>query len=209
MPLLFKLNGPDSAKLAVWEITETESELEAQLNYSATMKEQLRPITNPARRLEWMASRLLVQLLTHYDANVIHSDCGQPSVRESDLNLSITHTRGYAAVLISPEKPVGIDIEHPSPRIVKLAGRFVNQHEEKQIANMSRETGCALVWCAKEAVYKALDVPGIIFKDDITIDKLSDKPEGSLHAQVLHGKINEGFELQYIESPQYYLVWYW
>ncbi|WP_162198176.1 4'-phosphopantetheinyl transferase family protein [Geofilum rubicundum] len=159
--------------MAVWHITESEETLTGWLSFSPLMHHQLQQISHPAKRLEWLASRWLIQQLMQCPPAVSYSATGQPFIDHQATHLSISHTMGYAAVVTSPLKPTGIDIEYPSPRIEKLSARFVNPTEEAQFSTSGRAPGCALVWCAKEAIYKILDTPGILFKEDMVIENLS------------------------------------
>jgi 4'-phosphopantetheinyl transferase len=63
--------------------------------------------------LEWLASRLLIQHLLGCQPSIIYSATGQPSIENHCTYLSISHTKGFAAVVTSPVKPTGIDIEYP------------------------------------------------------------------------------------------------
>ena len=209
MPLLYKQEGPHKAQMAVWQITESESELISRLTFCDAMDLQLKPITNPAKRLEWLASRLLIQELLQCPPALSYSLNGKPYLNGSDVHLSLSHTSGFAAVVVSPQKPTGIDIEYPSPRIAKLSSRFVNAAEEAQFELCGRERGCALVWCAKETLYKILDRPGVLFKEDMEIGGLSSSPSGTLASTVTFQDQRLSLVLQYRTTPDYYLVWYW
>ncbi len=209
MPLLYRQEGPDQAQMAVWQIAESESTLMSRLSFCESMTLQLQPISHPSKRLEWLASRLLIQELLNCSPAVCYSANGQPYIADRNVHLSISHTSGYAAVVVSPQKATGIDIEYPSQRIENLSGRFVNATEEKQFSLSGREGGCALVWCAKETLYKIVDTPGILFKEDMVIEGLSPDSSGTLKARVNIRDQWQSMVLQYRITPEYYLVWYW
>lgn len=65
------------------------------------------------------------------------------------LNISISHTRGYIAIILSETKNVGIDIEYVSDRVEKISSRFMREDE-------SADDIISLLvhWCAKETLYK-------------------------------------------------------
>ncbi|HHU01001.1 4'-phosphopantetheinyl transferase family protein [Xiashengella succiniciproducens] len=209
MPVIFRKEGTDGALLAVWKITEPEEELISRLRLTDSMERRLSMITHPVRRREWIASRLLIQELNGATAEIVHAEDGRPTLASMDLHVSITHTRGYAGVLLSPKGPIGIDIEYPSERLVKLSDRFVNDFEAAQMNGINKQTGCALIWCSKEAVFKALDQPGLLFKEEVEVEGLSGMPEGMLKARVKRDNFETKLDLNYIVSPDYYLVWSW
>lgn len=209
MPLLYIHEGPEQAQMAVWQIAESEKALTDRLSFSESMIQQLKQISHPSKRLEWLASRLLIQQLLDCRPSITYSANGQPSIENQCAYLSISHTKGFAAVVTSPYKPTGIDIEHPSPRIEKLCSRFVNSVEEQQFAISGRERGSALVWCAKETLYKLVDRPGIQFKEDMVIENLSPSHSGTIHAKVNIQNQWTSIVLQYRATPEFYLVWYW
>ena len=209
MPLLFKQEGPDWAQMAIWQITESEHTLVHWLSFSESMTQQLGQISHPTKRLEWLASRLLIQQLLNCSPDISYSANGRPYIEGMDVHLSISHTRGFAAVVTSPRKATGIDIEYPSPRIERLSDRFSNAFEEQQFEISGRERGTALVWCAKETLYKIVDTPGILFKDDMVIENLSPNNSGSLTANVKIQNKWTSMVLQYRITPEFYLVWYW
>jgi 4'-phosphopantetheinyl transferase EntD len=209
MPLLYRQKGPNQTQVAVWQITESEPKLMSRLTFCESMTQQLKPISNPSKRLEWLASRILIQELLDCPPAVSYSTNGKPRIEGKDVHLSISHTSGFAAVVASPQKATGIDIEYPSPRIKKLSPRFVNATEEKQFEICGRERGSALVWCAKETLYKIVDTPGIQFKEDMVIEGLSPDMSGTLKSMIfVHGQW-VSMVLQYRVTPEYYLVWYW
>ena len=112
--------------------------------------------------------RLLIFTLTGEELQVEYLPSGRPFFRDRRLQLSISHTFGYAAVLFSEEYEAGLDIEVFSERIVKLKERLIGPEEA---AETTYEI--LLHWSAKEAVFKILDEEGIDFRKNLTVQNLS------------------------------------
>ena len=81
------------------------------------------------RKSEWLSVRVLLKELTGSEPDILYHDNGAPYLPESSLHISISHTKGFAAVLLSPNKPVGIDIEYRSERIHRIKSRFLSETE--------------------------------------------------------------------------------
>ena len=118
----------------------------------------------PARRCEYAAGRLLVRsLLPRLDAPVgpLLSDCDRVPTWPSGIVGSITHCRGWCAVALvraSLADGIGIDIEPAQPLPEDLAPRILTALERERIAALPsplRMHAERLVFCAKEAAYKA------------------------------------------------------
>jgi hypothetical protein len=61
----------------------------------------------------------------------------------------------------------------------------------------------------KNPLYKTVDRPGILFKEDMVIEKLSPDHSGTLNAKVNIQNEWTSMVLQYRITPEFYLVWYW
>ena len=64
-------------------------------------------------------------------------------------HVSISHTVGYVAVILSRDYEVGIDIEYVSERVGRIAARFLRNDE-----NFTDCRQLLTAWCAKETMYK-------------------------------------------------------
>jgi phosphopantetheinyl transferase len=75
------------------------------------------------------------------------------------FHCSVSHDRRYV-IAVAAKKPIGVDIEAISPKLVKGAHIFMNQEEQSVIgaSGMNRSVGATLVWTAKEAAAKALNL---------------------------------------------------
>lgn len=119
----------------------------------------------PARRCEYAAGRLLARsLLPRLGAPVgpLLSDSDRVPSWPPGIIGSITHCRGWCAVALaraSRADGIGIDIEPAQPLPEDLAPRILTALERERIAVLPsplRMHAERLVFCAKEAAYKAL-----------------------------------------------------
>ena len=112
------------------------------------------------REREHKSVQGLLRYMLHDDTVVVdHNDDGKPTI--PGYSISITHTRGYAAVILSRVRPVGVDIEYISNRVERITQRFLRPDELSTFESVTSShgnltgTGAFLrAWCAKEAVYK-------------------------------------------------------
>ena len=174
--------------IALWHITETADELYAQLG-TTKYDTQLSEKKNDARRAEWLAVRLLIKDLFDPDAEVVYHPTGRPYLKESSTYISISHTRGYAAVAYSTEGPIGLDIEHISDRVERIADRFTSPAEAEYIDTHEQQERVLyhlINWSAKETLYKLLDDTSMAeFKIAFHIAPYTLSPQGSLDATIL------------------------
>ena len=154
-------------QIAVWKITETESELVSGLALSQVALNRLALRRSEVHRKGYLAIRQLLKRfgidpLTHqYDEN------GAPYLTNGS-HLSITHTKDVAAIAIS-EKPVGIDLEHYQKKILKIGPRFLHKEETQDPEKVNDIRFLTQTWTAKEALYKVFRKPGIHFNTQLCI----------------------------------------
>lgn len=98
-------------------------------------KKYFESIRSPKRRLAWLASRHLLKLVLGTDAFVelLFDTQGKPYLGNYDVKISLSHTDNYAAVIVSKDFEVGIDIEDPSRDISILRNKFLSQEENNQL----------------------------------------------------------------------------
>lgn len=76
-----------------------------------------------------------------------HAASGQPLLR--GYHVGVTHTKGYAALMLSNSCDVACDIEHFSDRVERIKSKFLRKDEKAD------DLDSLLVhWCGKETVYK-------------------------------------------------------
>lgn len=102
--------------------------------------------------------QLLTNMLDKKDIVIEHSPSGKPMIE--GWHISVSHTRGYAAILLSRTQQVGIDIEYTSDRVGRIASRFLrNDEQPRGIAEL------LIIWSAKETLYKLFSEDQLTFQE--------------------------------------------
>lgn len=124
------------------------------------------------RRKEWLAGRLLAR--EKLGGRIGYEPSGRPLLVTPDgtlsgRHISISHTSCWAALLVSSGGPCGIDIELAGRRAERAAARIASPEEIALAAPLYPDNPALLVWCAKEAAYKALGSAGMDFREHIRV----------------------------------------
>ena len=141
MPLTRKQRLDDGSWLAVWKMDDPLDSLPRprQVDLSQYKTQRLR---------EKLTEYVLLSELANQDGLVIdHDEDGAPLVE--GFNISISHTKGWAAMILSKWHRSGVDIEYVSDRVNKIVSRLMRDDEPQDTLNER-----IITWCAKEAAYK-------------------------------------------------------
>lgn len=132
----------------MWEIEDTADELVRSCPALRSVCPAFSDYKSEARRKEKLAVYALLYAMTgDTDAIIGHNKDGKPML--DGYEISVSHTRGYAAVILSEAKNVAVDIEYYSNRVEKVESKYVREDED----NSSTEA-LLIIWSAKETVYK-------------------------------------------------------
>ena len=148
MPLL-RIVKRDEATIGLWEMVDGEFDSCTDDYLRGAIGEAEKRYKSNARRMEYICERaLLKDMMNGRILNIFHNEDGKP-ILNNGLNISISHTRGYIAIILSETKNVGIDIEYVSDRVEKIASRFMREDESADDI-----MSLLIHWCAKETLYK-------------------------------------------------------
>jgi len=197
----------NNCRLGIWEIEESYDELISDLKLSREEIDKLVSFKNHRRKLEWLSVRVLLNTLTQKNNNIVYNGNRKPFLADKSYHISISHSDHYAAVIISAQNNVGIDIEKIQPKITHIAEKFINRTEFQHIESSNKIYHLYIYWCAKEALYKMFDKKDISFKDNIFIEPFIPKDEGTITGKVKTPEINEKICLNYFHINNYSLVW--
>lgn len=129
-------------------------------------------ISNLKRKSEKATVHFIIEKIINKDSNYYYYN-NKPKLKKNKFNTSISHSKNYVAVSISPSFSVGIDIEEISERILKISHKFINNYELKYLNNQNLYK-LYVIWCAKETLFKYydefLDFQKNIFIDDFNLN---------------------------------------
>ena len=190
----------------IWKIEENWEVLLHRLEQTETYLPVLNRYRSEGRKSEWLAVRVLLKELTGSEMTISYRDSGAPYLPDSALHISISHTKGFVAVLLSQDKPVGIDIEYCSERIHRIKSRFLNDAELKLLGELS--TNKLLVcWSAKETVFKMLEQKTADMQRDIQIIDFNPLlTSGTLKVQETLTPRSAVYQIAYIITPDFVLT---
>jgi phosphopantetheinyl transferase len=158
MPILDTDQALTGIYTGIWEIREPESWFLSCRSWLPDELSELNQIKASARRLEWLAVRQLIyQMAEGLPLSPVlgKDDFGKPFFQyHPDWHLSLSHTPGYARVLIS-QQPCGTDIQQFTEKIERITSRFIRPEEQPRQDGEAALLHWHIVWSAKEAMYKA------------------------------------------------------
>ncbi|MBI5539476.1 MAG: 4'-phosphopantetheinyl transferase superfamily protein [Bacteroidia bacterium] len=174
------------------------------LNYSDFYTQIFKSIK---RKKEWQTTHFILENIFHAKTTYSYNNILKPVLIDKSDNISISHSQNYATVITSKNKKVGIDIEEITPRIHKIAHKFLHTSEKEYLENETQKTEMLyLIWCAKEAIYKLSD-SFLEFDRDIIIEKFTIFNKSKLNAKVIFQDSFINIELQYIVNDKFVIVW--
>ncbi|MBN8837892.1 MAG: 4'-phosphopantetheinyl transferase superfamily protein [Sphingobacteriia bacterium] len=194
MALFYQQNINEITRLAIWKIEEPE-------DFYLQKVPDNPSVLHPHKRLQHLAGRYLLQHLFAdfpYTEMVI-ADTRKPYLPYEQYHFSISHCGDYAAAIVSKNERVGIDIEIPTVKVLKVAGKFLSNEElvKFQWANTNIQLA-TILWCAKEAMYKWWGWGAVDFKEMLRLHAFEPVTAGStFKARFAHPKIEEELVMQY------------
>ena len=207
MGLYLKKKLDNEAEIGVWQITETEEEL---IELSATPTDEMEEISfirSESLRKQRLAVRALLNTLFDEKVYLSHHDNGKPYLENNPVNISISHTEKYVAVILHEEENVGIDIESLDRDFSAVEKKALSEDEIDDLEDEKRNEQLAIYWCAKEAVYKLLSRYNVDFAEQIEIERFRPRGEGELEATFTSKDEEEEFDLEYMTFDRHVLVW--
>lgn len=155
--------------LGLWQMDESPEQLfdlyPHLLPYRSSLDDKYK---NDGRKLEFLAIRALMYemlrvngaskgVLSHA-GDFTHNGQGKPLFR--GYHVSISHTKGYAALILSKKSEVAVDIEYMSDRVERIAFKFLRKDERADSLDAK-----LVHWCAKETVFKLFSEENLLFEN--------------------------------------------
>lgn len=204
MPLEKIVSAPGRS-WALWRITEDEGSLMAEVNEWEQLSDT---ITNPNKRLEWLTGRLLVKEVLHSMGllfqGITKDQYGKPFPRGYDFHLSLSHSYPYVAALVDTLESVGIDLEQPKEKLLRIAPRIFSPVELSDAGN--NITKHCVYWCAKETLVKVHGQKNLVFAENLIIEPFQLNIEGDIRGKIIVGDTERVLPLHYIVYPNFVVV---
>jgi phosphopantetheinyl transferase len=201
-----------SATLALWKITEEEEELLSMADLSPEDFLIFNAFKASQRRKEWLAVRALLRNMMKNAPRICYYPDGRPFLEDQGQNISISHTKGYAAILLNDQEIPGLDIELETRSAEKVATRILNPEElEASLENGEYSNQKLLIhWCAKETVFKMVPDHGVSYLNQIRISLNPPLSEPhSFKGNYRSENENLHFDLFYQSIGELIMVWGW
>ena len=198
MPLLSIEEISPGCRLGLWQI---EASIEQMLAEDSSLKNVLKcteSYRSEARRREVIAVYALLFAMTgNSELRIDHDNLSRPIV--DGYHVSISHTKGYAALILSNCSNVAVDIEYFSDRVERVAHKFIRSDEDAPSLYAK-----LIHWSAKETIYKLFAEEFLDFFDmRVTPFNLSDR--GTINVADLMEEKNQN--VSYRKNNKYVLTY--
>lgn len=193
--------------LGIWKMDETGEALLHLFpdHLRAEVMEYVNGVRSDRRAIEWLSTRIMLLDLLGKEQIIYNREDGSPFLEDGKLQISISHTKDYAAILLHDDRPVGIDIEIRSERVKKIAGKFIS---DKEYIDPAQKTIHQLLhWSAKESLFKMMNEQGIDFRQHLFIHPFTPALKGVITATENKTDQSCCFSVHYEVHPDYVLTW--
>ena len=192
MPLVRIDSIGDNARLALWKMTERVDEL------PHSQYVDLTAFRSEVRLKEKLTTYALIKELTGLDSlELSYAPSDKPLL--DGFEISISHTLGWAVVVLSQNISVAVDIEYRSDRVTRIANRFMRADEDKSSVDIQ-----LINWSAKETVYKLFSEEQLQFHE-MRLRQFIPSNSGKIRVDDL--KCPKTIEVEYILNSDYVLTW--
>ena len=193
---------------AIWKMEESQESLLTLLPAfrRISCEQEMQRFTSERRKMEWLSVRVLLYSMLQEDKEIIYSSEGKPSLGDHSFFISISHTKGYVAVMLASSVPVGIDIEQYAQRVHKVCDRYVRPDEQVESYQGDITWGLLLHWSAKEAVFKRMENADADLRK-LRLTHFIPQEEGTFQVQELVTAQQELYSVGYRICPDFVLTW--
>ena len=202
MPELIDLAPNKSLICKLWRIEEGEIIMDPKTelslkDYKLFLKKKLQQ-----HQSQFLASR---KLITQVDSDLRVSYKDDIPFLSDNRNISISHSDNVVTILISENEGIGIDVERINKKVHSIKSKFLNQKEINYLSGYEESRNLTRAWTAKEAIYKALRMPGIIFSENILIEEFNNESKTGI-GKFISTNQEKKFKLYFYDLDNYCLT---
>lgn len=223
MPLVFIKDIDTDTRLGLWKIAD---ELHADEVCPQMVCEELK--RKCARRQKETAAvyALLHAITGRKDLTIGHNADGKPTL--DGYIISVSHTIGYASIIMSKTRNVAVDVEYRNNRVFRIVDKFLTKqetallngllqtkdaisktsdiasHDNSNVESHDAQTALLLCWCAKETIYKYFSEEKLMF-DEMQTYLEGFEQEGTFHCINLRQDIKK--TITYMQNEEFVLTY--
>lgn len=205
--LINRTTTDSGALIGIWHMTESKTELLElfPLSLQKNAYEYINNIRSEKRAIEWLSSRILITQLLGKEKMLLNNPTGKPYLEDNSFNVSITHSKDYAAAILHEDLHVGIDIEYISNRVERIKDKFISDKE--YIDPNNNIIHQLLHWSAKESLFKLIDQQEIDLKQHLFITPFIPSNKGVMKATEYKTDRQQTYDIHYEVFEKYVLTW--
>lgn len=209
VPIILEKELKPDVFIGVWKITESAEELLRRLQLNEEERGFLKKLQSNKRYLHWLSSRVMIRKLLNTDEFIEMETArkGKPAMKNFPHELSIAHSHEMAAVIISEENRVGVDIEHIDDKVKRIAHKFLSEEEMEEIDSVHDTEHLIQCWCAKEALFKYYGKGQVDFRQHLHLRHYDYKESGRMEASILKDDCLNNLVVHYQKVEQYMLAY--
>jgi 4'-phosphopantetheinyl transferase len=205
MPHFKTINVPEGL-VGVWQLTETVSDLISNFSPEELENTDFQKYTHDKRKVEWLATRILLKQLIGSDFAITYNSAGKPFINHRQYKfLSISHSRDFVAIYLHQKFEVGIDIENENRNYAPIIKRFLSA-DEMTVVGINTQLQC-LYWCAKETIFKLVPDEGVEFREQILISPFNPELNTKFAAKYISGNSQTQYQLYFQIFANNCMVW--
>ena len=202
--LFYKEQFDNNGLLGIWKIEESQKQFLSFFNNMKILEKDVLSLKSESKTLERFAVRALLKELLGRETEILYHNSGKPYIVDNELNISVSHTKGYVAIILGYNNYTGIDIQYIAEKIKNIRPRFVANNE--YIDSNNELSHLLLHWSAKETLYKVMG-DGINLKDSFFVYPFSPETKGIIKAEERITGQNRSFDILYNVTPDFVLTY--
>ena len=206
MPLFRPITYSKNITLGLWSIEEDYDTLYNKVQSYGFDMSIISPYKSEIKRIQWLAARMLFHELDPQIKKIYYKENGAPYITNGAF-ISMSHSNKMVSVIIDNQVDTGVDIQFSSHKILNIKEKFASINELNYVKAHDAMIQFGIIWSAKEAVYKRMKIEGLIFSQEIEIEKFDIGQTGLIKAIVNHKEIRMELELKYEILKDYTFVY--
>lgn len=142
------IHADESVSIGLWRVTESQDDMLGMYPELRLLSSEYERYKSCSRRMEFLVERALLKEMLKEMPVLSHTASGKPFLSDG-RKVSVSHTKGLVAIIVSDTYEVAVDVEYLSGRVCRIAEKFL-RHDEEAPAPLQKLLG----WCAKETMFK-------------------------------------------------------